>query len=148
MVAVGGLPALAQKVGVAAAVNGEANCNLPGLSVRHVVQGDTLVYNEQIETGAQGQTQVQMVDQTARSIGPNSSQVIDRFLFDLAETTAVWGSNNFTLAMNYATGIGSGSGIFSGPNAENIGAVFRLSGTGGSQIGSFEAAGIIRAVRN
>jgi hypothetical protein len=148
MVAVAGSPALAQKVGVAAAVGVEANRNLPDLSVRQVVQGDTLVCNEQIETGAKGQTQVRMVDWTARSIGPSSSQVIDRFLFDLAETSAVWGSNDFTLGMDDATGIGSGGGIFSGPNADNIGAVFLVSGTGGSQIDSFEAAGIIRAVKN
>ncbi len=73
---------MAQKAGVTTAVNTDANRTPPGAARRQIVLGDEIVYNERIDTDASGQAQVLMLDRTALSIGPNSSMVIDKFVYD------------------------------------------------------------------
>lgn len=94
MLAAATAPAQAQKAGVTAAVNQNADRTPPGETTRSVVIGDEIVYNELIETDSVGQAQVLMVDRTALTIGPNSSLLIDKFVYDPKEKT---GDMNLTL---------------------------------------------------
>ncbi len=87
-------PALAQKAGVTTAVNVDALRTPPGLDTRRVVIGDEIVYNELIETDNVGQAQVLMLDRTALTIGPNSSLLIDKFIYDPEKQS---GDMNLTL---------------------------------------------------
>ena len=80
-------PASAQKVGVTAAVNETAERTPPGATTRQVVIGDDIVFNELIETNDIGRAQVLMVDRTALTVGPNSSLLIDKFVYDPNEKT-------------------------------------------------------------
>ena len=83
--------ASAQKAGVAAAVNRDANRTPPEATRRQVVIGDEIVYNELIETSSVGQAQVLMLDRTALTIGPSASLVIDKFIYDSATKTGDMG---------------------------------------------------------
>jgi hypothetical protein len=72
----------AQEVGVAAAVRGGVELARGG-QVGHVVASGEAVYLEDaVSTDAQGALQILLLDQTAFTIGPNSSIVINRFVYD------------------------------------------------------------------
>ena len=59
-------PALAQqRVGVSSAVNPDATGIWPGTPSRRLVLGQDIVFNERVNTGAEGQTQVLFVDESA-----------------------------------------------------------------------------------
>ena len=59
-------PALAQqRVGVSSAVNPDATGFWPGTPPRRLVLGQDIVFNERVNTGAEGQTQVLFVDESA-----------------------------------------------------------------------------------
>ena len=72
----------AERAGVVGAVNTEAHGTPPGKTIREIVLGQEVLHNELIETDANGQAQVLMLDRTALTIGPNSSLVIDKFIYD------------------------------------------------------------------
>ena len=72
----------AERAGVVGAVNTEAHGTPPGKTIREIVLGPEVLHNELIETDANGQAQVLMLDRTALTIGPNSSLVIDKFIYD------------------------------------------------------------------
>lgn len=76
-----------ERIGVDTAVNPEATAALPGESLRRMVIGENVVYNERIATGDKGQTQILFVDQSALSVGPDSNLVIDRFVYDPSTKT-------------------------------------------------------------
>src|SRR6516165_12588580 len=81
-------PAIAQqRIGVSGAVNPEATGIAPSAPPRRLVLGQDIVFNERITTGAEGQTQVLFVDQSAMTVGPNSDMVIDQFVYDPAAGT-------------------------------------------------------------
>jgi hypothetical protein len=71
-----------QRIGVSSAVNPEATGISPGAPARRLVLGQEIVFNEQIRTGATGQTQILFVDGSAMTIGPDSFMVIDQFSYD------------------------------------------------------------------
>ena len=71
-----------QRVGVSGAVNPEATSRPPGGTVRKLVIGQEIVFNERITTEANGQTQLLFLDQSSMSIGPNSDLTIDQFVYD------------------------------------------------------------------
>ncbi|HEX3860267.1 MAG TPA: FecR domain-containing protein [Stellaceae bacterium] len=70
------------KVGVNSAVNPQANGTPPGGSMRQLVIGQEVVYNERITTGPAGQTQMLFLDESSMTIGPNSDLKIDQFVYD------------------------------------------------------------------
>ena len=72
----------AERAGVAAAVNTQTQGKPPGGAARQIVLGQDVLHNEVIETDANGQAQILMLDRTALTIGPNSTLVIDRFIYD------------------------------------------------------------------
>jgi hypothetical protein len=76
--------AKAERAGVAAAVNTETTGKPPGGTLRQIVLGQNVLHNEVIRTDATGQAQILMLDRTALTIGPNTTLVIDRFIYDPA----------------------------------------------------------------
>ena len=49
---------------------------------RVIVVRDNMLHNERIDTSDQGRTQLLFIDSTALTIGPNSSVVLDEFVYD------------------------------------------------------------------
>lgn len=83
-----GAPALAEtSVGVTAAVNPDATGTV-GSTVRTISLGDSVVFNQRIETGGTGLVQVLLADGTTFMVGPNSNLVIDSFVYDPNAGTA------------------------------------------------------------
>ncbi len=78
----------ASEVGVAAAVNQSAVGTAPGAHVRTIALGDNVVFNESVETNADGLVQILLADGTAFTIGPNSALTIDSFIYDPSANTA------------------------------------------------------------
>src|SRR5579863_9023679 len=75
--------ALAQeKVGVSSAVNPQASGTPPGGTMRQLIVGQDVVYNERISTAAAGQTQLLFLDESSMTVGPNSDLTIDQFVYD------------------------------------------------------------------
>ncbi|WP_198017178.1 FecR family protein [Methylocapsa acidiphila] len=82
--ALASVSATAQDVGAAAAVNPLSQSTPPGKETRVLQIGSRIVHNEAIETTKNGTVQLLFVDKTTLSIGPNSSLVIDSFIYDPA----------------------------------------------------------------
>ena len=74
--------ALADKVGVAAAVKPEATSQPPGGNASTLRIGKSVVYNERIDTSGSGQVQVLLLDGSTFTVGPGSSLVIDKFVYN------------------------------------------------------------------
>ncbi len=70
------------KVGVAAAVNQDAQSKPPHRPVRRLYLGNDLVFNEMVRTGPRGLTQILLSDRSALTVGSNSTLVIDKFVYD------------------------------------------------------------------
>jgi hypothetical protein len=86
--ALAGVPAFAEQIGVAAAVNQQAEGMAPGATVRTLSIGDRLVHNERIDTDGAGLLQVLLADGTTFTVGPNSRLTIDSFVYDPNRGTA------------------------------------------------------------
>ncbi len=81
-------PALAEtSVGVTAAVNQDATGTV-GSTVKTISLGDSVVFNQRIQTGGSGLVQVLLADGTTFMVGPNSDLVIDSFVYDPNAGTA------------------------------------------------------------
>jgi hypothetical protein len=80
-----GLTALADtRVGVTSAVNPSAAGTPPGASARQLTVGSDVVFRERVITTTDGQAQILFLDQSSLLIGPNSTVVIDEFVYDPA----------------------------------------------------------------
>jgi hypothetical protein len=79
------------KAGVAAAVRGpvqQVSFRTPSATVgRNVSSGDEIFLGDRIVTGPAGGLQIMLLDGTTFSIGPNSSMVIDEFVYNPADGT-------------------------------------------------------------
>ena len=75
--AVLGIPAFAQQVGTASAVNPAATVNL-----RTITIGSSIAHMERIRTQATGSVQVLFIDKTSMTVGPNSDVTVDNYVFD------------------------------------------------------------------
>ena len=71
------LPAMAQEVGKASAVNPAATANL-----RTITIGSSITHKERIKTATAGSVQILFVDKTSMTIGPNSDLTIDEYVYD------------------------------------------------------------------
>jgi hypothetical protein len=78
--------ARADTVGTAGAVNTATSGTPPGASTRVIEIGTQVVANEKIQTTATGSVQVLFIDKTTLNVGPNSTLVIDRFVYNPATT--------------------------------------------------------------
>ena len=79
--------ALAEKVGVAAAVNPDAFSSLSGTPNKQLSIGKNIFYNERINTTTSGLVQVLLLDGSTFTVGPNSDLVIDKFVYDPRKKT-------------------------------------------------------------
>jgi hypothetical protein len=70
-------PATAEKVGVAAAVKPDAFSE-----GKEVKIGNSVFYNQRINTAGEGLVQVLLVDGSTFTVGPGSDLVIDKFVYD------------------------------------------------------------------
>ena len=78
--------ARADTVGTAGAVNTTSSGTPPGGPTRVIEIGTQVVENEKIQTTATGSVQVLFIDKTTLNVGPNSTLVIDRFVYNPATT--------------------------------------------------------------
>src|ERR1700722_2000086 len=69
-------------VGTTGAANTQATAPPPGGALRTIEIGPERVENEKIETSASGSVQLLFIDKTTLNIGPHSSVVIDKFVFN------------------------------------------------------------------
>jgi hypothetical protein len=76
----------ADTVGTAGAVNTATSGTPPGAPTRVIEIGTQVVANEKIQTTGTGSVQVLFIDKTTLNVGPNSTLVIDRFVFNPATT--------------------------------------------------------------
>jgi hypothetical protein len=78
--------ARADTIGTAGAVNTTSSGTPPGAPTRVIEIGTQMVENEKIQTTATGSVQVLFIDKTTLNVGPNSTLVIDRFVYNPATT--------------------------------------------------------------
>ena len=81
-------PAVAQTAGVVAAVNQTVRGTQPGRSIRTITLGANVVRNERIDVDSRGLVQILLADGTTFTVGPNSSLVIDSFVYNPDANTA------------------------------------------------------------
>ncbi|MEC9462810.1 MAG: FecR domain-containing protein [Pseudomonadota bacterium] len=74
--------------GVTAAVNPDAQSFDAGGKPKLISLGDPVIRNHRIETSGQGLVQILLADGTSFTVGPNSSVVIDSFVYDPEKNTA------------------------------------------------------------
>jgi hypothetical protein len=74
--------ASAQQVGTATAVNPQSESTPPGGAAAPLVVGAHIVHKERIHTAPSGTVQLLFTDKSSMSIGPNSSIVIDEYVYD------------------------------------------------------------------
>jgi hypothetical protein len=72
----------AERVGVAAAVKPEATSQPPGGDTSTLRIGKAVVYDERINTSGAGVVQVLLLDGSTFTVGPGSSLVIDKFVYN------------------------------------------------------------------
>lgn len=72
------------RIGVAAAVHGKIQVFTPQRpEAGHVVETGSLLYtNDVVLTGSEGRLQILLNDETVFTLGPNSSLVLDQFVYD------------------------------------------------------------------
>jgi FecR protein len=76
------LPAGAQDVGTATAVNPLSQGTLPGANLVALTVGARIVHKERIQTTPSGTVQLLFLDKSTLSIGPNTNMLIDEYVFD------------------------------------------------------------------
>src|SRR5271163_4736852 len=76
------LSAAAQRVGTATAVNPTSDSTPPGGSTVALTVGAHVVHKERIHTTPTGSVQLLFVDKSSLSIAPNTSILIDEFVYD------------------------------------------------------------------
>lgn len=82
------LPLLAQPVGTTAAVVPDALALGTTATPRVIEIGDQVIANQRIETNENGLVQILLADGSSFTVGPNSSLVIDSFVYDPQTDTA------------------------------------------------------------
>lgn len=76
------LPALAQNVGTATAVNPTSRGAAPNVDFVTLQVGMPVVHKERIQTTSSGTVQLLFLDKSTLSIGPNTNILIDEFVYD------------------------------------------------------------------
>src|ERR1700691_1767327 len=120
----GAFPALsgahADTVGTAGPVNTTSSGSAPGTPTRVIEIGAQVVENEKIQTTASGSVQVLFIDKTTLNVGPNSTLVIDRFVYNPATTKG-------ELALSLSKGV---MRVVGGVATHSEGATIRTPGRG------------------
>jgi hypothetical protein len=92
-----GSAAAESKIGVAAAVKPDATSQAPGGETTTLKIGKSVFYNERIDTSGSGVVQVLLLDGSTFTVGPGSSLVIDKFVYNPKSGTG-------TLAASFSKG--------------------------------------------
>jgi hypothetical protein len=150
-------PAVAQQIGTTTAVNPSTEGTPPGGTTSTLTIGARVLHKERIHTSATGSVQLLFLDKSTLSIAPNTSLVIDEFVYDPASNSGhmltkltqgtlqyVGGQLSHQGAVTIATpaaaiGIRGGIGVVTvGPNgtqASNVkGILTAQNGAGSTQI--------------
>jgi hypothetical protein len=80
-------PVVAQQVGTTTAVNQSTEGTPPGASAITLTVGSRVVHKERIHTSPTGSVQLLFLDKSTLNIAPNTSLVIDEFVYDPASGT-------------------------------------------------------------
>jgi hypothetical protein len=77
------------QAGVAGSVKGEVKATTPPEKTAHPLKnGDSIFMGDKIETGAEGQLQILLLDQTVFNLGPLSTIMVDEFIYDPSKAGA------------------------------------------------------------
>jgi hypothetical protein len=71
-----------EQIGVVAAAQGKVELKAPGQVGRIAQSGQAVYIGDEVMTDDQGRLQILLLDETVFTIGPNSSIVIDQFVYD------------------------------------------------------------------
>ena len=77
---------MAQQIGTATAVNPSTEGTPPGGSTTTLTVGARVLHKERIHTSPTGSVQLLFLDKSTLSIAPNTSLVIDEFVYDPTST--------------------------------------------------------------
>lgn len=80
-------PVVAQQIGTATAVNPSTEGTPPGGSTTTLTIGARVLHRERIHTSPTGSVQLLFLDKSTLSIAPNTSLVIDEFVYDPASNS-------------------------------------------------------------
>jgi hypothetical protein len=75
-------PSGMEQIGIVAAAKGKVELTMPGQVGRIAQSGQPVFMREEIKTDEQGNLQILLLDETVFTIGPNSTLVIDEFVYD------------------------------------------------------------------
>jgi hypothetical protein len=87
VLALGVGPAVAQQVGTTTAVNPSTEGTPPGGTTSTLTIGARVLHKERIHTSSTGSVQLLFLDKSTLSIAPNTSLVIDEFVYDPASNS-------------------------------------------------------------
>ena len=73
-----------EKVGIAAVVRGSVQLVRGGQVGRVVSSGEEIYLGDEVSTDAKGNLQILLLDETAFTVGPSSTIMIDKFIYDPA----------------------------------------------------------------
>jgi len=104
-----------ERVGVAAAVTPQATSQPPGGSTKTLKIGKSVVYNERIDTSDNGVVQVLLVDGSTFTVGPKSSLVIDKFVYNRSTGTGELAATFSKGALRFV-----GGKLSKGPNGVKV----------------------------
>lgn len=71
-----------EQIGVVAAAQGKVELKAPGQIGRIAQSGQAVYMGDEVMTDDQGRLQILLLDETVFTIGPNSSIIIDQFVYD------------------------------------------------------------------
>ena len=98
------IPAMPVQIGVAGAVSGQVQIASPG-AVGIVAQSGKPIYlGDVVTTDAGGRLQIMLLDETIFTIGPNSSLVIDEFVYDPATADGTLSAEVLKGTFRFVTG--------------------------------------------
>jgi len=80
-------PLAAQEIGTVASSEPTLRGTPPGAATRALALGTDVVQDETVESSATGRGQLLFLDQTTLSLAPNTTIVLDRFVFDPSQGT-------------------------------------------------------------
>lgn len=72
------------RIGVVAAAGGKVELTTPGQVGRIAQSGQAIFMGDEVKTDAAGHLQILLLDETVFTIGPNSTIIIDKFVYDPA----------------------------------------------------------------
>lgn len=82
LAALASVPATAQQIGTVASTEPTLRGTPPGAATRTLGLGTGVVSDETVQSSASGRGQLLFLDQTTLSLAPNTTIVLDRFVFD------------------------------------------------------------------